>query len=190
MRRLVLLALLLGAAAPLAAQPSALPRDLDAYVARTMEAFDVPGLAIAVVQDGRVVLAKGYGVRRLGAPAPVDAHTRFGIASNTKAFTATALGLLVEEGKLAWDAPVVDYLPAFALSDPYVTARLTVRDLLVHRSGLSPRRRAICSGGPPPRTRAPRSPIACAISHSPGASATATPTTTCSTSWRANSSRP
>ena len=82
------------------------------------------------------MLAKGYGVRRLGDPAPVDAHTRFGIASNTKLFTATALALLVEEGKVEWDAPVVRYLPWFAMSDPYVTHELTVRDLLVHRSGL------------------------------------------------------
>ena len=75
-------------------------------------------------------------VRKLGDPAPVDARTLFGIASNTKAFTATALGLLVEEGKIEWDAPVVRYLPAFAMWDPFVTRELTVRDLLVHRSGL------------------------------------------------------
>lgn len=101
-----------------------------------METFTVPGLAVAIVKDGRVVLAKGYGVRRMGAPTPVDAGTRFGIASNTKLFTATALALLVEEGKLEWDKPVIDYLPAFAMSDPYVTRELTIRDLLVHRSGL------------------------------------------------------
>ncbi|HYE58106.1 MAG TPA: serine hydrolase [Rhodothermales bacterium] len=136
MRRLVCLIALLGGAAVLHAQSAALPADFDAYVGRVMRAFDVPGLAIAVVRDGQVVLAKGYGVRRLGEAAPVDAHTRFGIASNTKAFTGTALGMLVEEGKLEWDAPVVRYLPAFALSDPYVTSQLSVRDLLVHRSGL------------------------------------------------------
>jgi CubicO group peptidase (beta-lactamase class C family) len=101
-----------------------------------MQTFTVPGLAVAIVKDGKVVLAKGYGVRRMGDPAPVDAHTRFGIASNTKLFTATAIALLVEEGKVEWDAPVSRYLPAFAMSDPYVTHELTVRDLLVHRSGL------------------------------------------------------
>ncbi len=101
-----------------------------------MRSFEVPGLALAIVKDGRVVLAKGYGVRKLGDPAPVDARTLFGIASNTKVFTATALGLLVEEGKLAWDARVVDYLPWLMMSDPYVTRELSVRDLLVHRSGL------------------------------------------------------
>src|SRR5260221_3441605 len=101
-----------------------------------MRTFEVPGLALAVVKDGKVLLAKGYGVRKLGEAAPVDARTRFGIASNTKVFTATALGLLVEEGKLAWDQPVIRYLPWFAMYDPYVTRELTIRDLLVHRSGL------------------------------------------------------
>ena len=113
-----------------------LPPGFDAYVAKVMKTFEVPSLAVAVVKDGQVVLAKGYGVRKLGEPAPVDAQTLFGIASNTKAFTATALGLLVEEGKLEWDAPVIDYLPWFQMSDPYITREMTVRDLLVHRSGL------------------------------------------------------
>jgi CubicO group peptidase (beta-lactamase class C family) len=114
----------------------ALPPGFDAVVARVMKTFDVPGMGIGVVKDGKVVLAKGYGVRKLGEPAPVDAQTLFGIASNTKAFTATALGLLVEEGKIAWDAPVTRYLPWFQMWDPYVTREMTVRDLLVHRSGL------------------------------------------------------
>ena len=114
----------------------ALPRDLDAYVARVMKDFEVPGIALAIVKDGRVLLAKGYGVRKLGDPTPVDDRTLFGIASNTKAFTATALGILVEEGKLQWDAPVINYLPWFQMYDPFVTREITVRDLLVHRSGL------------------------------------------------------
>src|SRR5574341_1281761 len=122
------------AAASLAAQ--APPKDLDAYVTRAMRQFEVPGIALAIVKDGQVVVAKGYGVRRLGDQTPVDAQTLFGIASNTKAFTATALGILVEEGKLAWDSAVVNYLPGFQLYDPFVTRELTVRDLLVHRSGL------------------------------------------------------
>jgi len=113
-----------------------LPADFDAYVARVMKAFEVPGLSLAVVKDGETVLARGYGVRRLGEAAPVDARTLFGIASNTKVFTATALGLLVEEGKIEWDAPVIRYLPSFQMWDPWVTRELTVRDLLVHRSGL------------------------------------------------------
>src|SRR3954466_13245761 len=119
---------------PTAAQQP--PPDFDNYVKRVMETFTVPGLSVAIVKDGKVVLAKGYGVRRMGDPAPVDARTRFGIASNTKLFTATAIALLVEEGKLDWDTPVSRYLPNFAMSDPYVTREMTVRDLLVHRSGL------------------------------------------------------
>lgn len=133
------LILLLVAIVPASSQspsPATAPADLDAYVTRVLDAFEVPGLALAVVKDGRVLVAKGYGVRALGQPAPVDARTLFGIASNTKVFTATALGLLEEEGKIEWDAPVRRYLPWFALSDPYVTRELTVRDLLVHRSGL------------------------------------------------------
>src|SRR5688572_12132 len=114
----------------------AAPPDIDAYVARVLTAFDLPGASVAVVKDGKVVLAKGYGVRKLGAGEPVDARTLFGIASNTKVVTAAALGLLVEEKKVEWDAPVIKYLPWFQMSDPYVTRELTVRDLLVHRSGL------------------------------------------------------
>jgi len=125
-----------GAQAANRSGPPAAPPDLDATVARVMKAFEVPGISLSIVKDGQVVVAKGYGVRKIGEPAPVDAQTLFGIASNTKVFTATALGLLVEEGKLAWDAPVIDYLPWFAMYDPFVTREITVRDLLVHRSGL------------------------------------------------------
>jgi len=132
--RLIHFVSLLFLATPLAAQQP--PPKFDAYVRRIMETFTVPGLSVAIVKDGKVVLAQGYGVRRMGSPARVDARTRFGIASNTKLFTATALALLVEEGKVEWDKPVIDYLPAFAMSDPYVTREITVRDLLVHRSGL------------------------------------------------------
>ncbi|NJD11360.1 MAG: serine hydrolase [Gemmatimonadetes bacterium] len=120
----------------LAAQQPPPPPGLDAYVAEVLKTFAVPGVAVTIVKYGQVVLARGYGVRELGQPTPVDAETKFGIASNSKAFTATALGMLVEEGKLGWDRLVIDYLPAFRLSDPYVTAQLTIRDLLTHRSGL------------------------------------------------------
>jgi CubicO group peptidase (beta-lactamase class C family) len=136
----LLLALVLAGSARLpgqsAAPPAPSPADIDAWVQRSMNTFEVPGMAVAVVKDGEVVVSKGYGVRKLGEPAPVDAKTLFGIASNTKAFTATALGILVDEGKISWDGRVIDYLPWFQLSDPYVTRELTVRDLLVHRSGL------------------------------------------------------
>ena len=81
-----------------ASSQTAPPPGLEEYIREVMETFEVPGLALAIVKDGEVVLAQGYGVRRLGEPTPVDAHTLFGIASNTKAFTATAIGILVEGG--------------------------------------------------------------------------------------------
>lgn len=113
-----------------------IPPDIDQYVAQVMKAFDVPGVSLAIVKDGHILLTKGYGVKQLGKSAKVDAHTLFCIASNSKAFTATALGLLVQEGKLRWDEPVIRYLPAFRMSDDYVTSHITIRDLLVHHSGL------------------------------------------------------
>ncbi len=125
-----------GLSAAVVQNPPNAPPDLDAFVERVMETFEVPGIGLAIVKDGEVVVARGYGVRTMGGSAPVDGDTRFGIASNSKAFTATALGLLVEDGKLEWDAPVVTYLPWFQMWDPWVTREITVRDLLVHRSGL------------------------------------------------------
>lgn len=130
MKKLLILALIPGV---ISAQ---VPRDLDRFVESVLKEFEVPGAAVAIVKDGKVVHAKGYGVRALGQRLPVDSKTNFGIASNTKLFTATALALLVEEGKIAWDEPVITYMPAFAMHDPFVTRELTVRDLLVHRSGL------------------------------------------------------
>lgn len=127
------LALTLGATAVHAAQPA--PADLDGYVRGAMAQWQVPGLAVAVVKDGRVVIARGYGVRELGKPERVDADTLFDIGSNTKAFTAAALGTLVSTGKLRWDDPVVRYVPAFRLESPYVTQEITLRDLLSHRTG-------------------------------------------------------
>jgi len=110
--------------------------EFDKYVGVVMKEFEVPGLCVTIVKDGKVILVKGYGVKKLGENSVVDERTLFNIASNTKAFTATALAILVEEGKLAWDAPVIKYLPWFRLADPCVTQELTVKDLLVHRSGL------------------------------------------------------
>ncbi len=135
-RVLPVVALLLEASLALAQPAQVVPPDLDSYVQRVMTSFDVPGVSLAIVKDNTVVVARGYGVRKLGEPTPVDAKTLFGIASNTKVFTAAALGLLVEQGKLQWDAPVINYLPWFQMYDPYVTRELTIRDLLVHRSGL------------------------------------------------------
>lgn len=113
-----------------------LPPGLDAHIANVLEAFDVPGVGVAIVKDGEILLSKGYGVKRLGDPDPVDENTLFSIASNSKAFTATSLALLVEQGKLNWEDRVIKHLPWFTLSDDYVTQNLTVRDLLVHHSGL------------------------------------------------------
>lgn len=137
-RPAVLLVCLLSIVSAASAQPapsSTRLKGLDEFVERVIRTFEVPGVAVSVVKDGQVLVAKGYGVRKLGDPARVDGRTLFGIASNTKVFTATALGLLVEEGKLQWDAPVIRYLPWFQMYDPFVTRELTVRDLLVHRSG-------------------------------------------------------
>ncbi|AKC88117.1 beta-lactamase [Pseudoxanthomonas suwonensis] len=112
------------------------PAELDAWVEQVRERFEVPGIAIAVVKDGQVLLERGWGVRELGRPAPVDERTLFAIASNTKAFTAASLSILADEGKLSLDDRVVDHLPWFRMSDPYVTREMRLRDLLTHRSGL------------------------------------------------------
>src|SRR5580765_8789809 len=92
------------------AQTTAPPSDLDAYVAKSMKTFDVPGMAVAIVKDGNVLVAKGYGVRKLGDPTPVDEFTMFAIGSNTKAFTTAALATLIDEGKLSWDDRVYERL--------------------------------------------------------------------------------
>src|SRR5215467_3618360 len=131
----VTLALVLFFASRLHAQTNP-PADLDAYVSRTMKTFEVPGIAVAIVKDGKVVIAKGYGVRRLGETAAVDADTLFGIGSNTKAFTTAALATLVDQGKIAWDDHVYERLPGFQMYDPYVSHEMTIRDLLCHRSGM------------------------------------------------------
>jgi CubicO group peptidase (beta-lactamase class C family) len=126
-----------AATASAATQP-ALPAhfvDFDAYIESVRKTFNVPGIAVAVVKNGEVVFERGWGERTLGG-APVDAHTMFAIASNTKAFTATALNMLVEDGKLSLDDRVIDHLPWFQMADPYVTREMRVRDLLAHRSGL------------------------------------------------------
>ena len=112
-------------------------QDFDAYMADTLKTFEVPGIAVAIVKNGKVVMERGFGVKELGKPDPVDAHTLFAIASNTKAFTAAALQQLADAGKLDMDDRVIDHLPWFRMSDPYVTHEMRIRDLLAHRSGLS-----------------------------------------------------
>ncbi|MEO7360752.1 MAG: serine hydrolase domain-containing protein, partial [Gemmatimonadaceae bacterium] len=123
------------AAATLRAQPATVAQ-FDADVAKAVQAWKATGLAIAVVRNDTVIFAKGYGVKEMGKPELIDADTRFAIGSTTKAMSVLALGMLVDEGKVRWEAPVIDYLPGFRLSDPYVTRELTVRDLLTHRTGL------------------------------------------------------
>ncbi len=118
-----------GAAQP----PSPLPPGL---IDDARRRFQIPGMAVALVENGQVVLANGYGVRGLNDARPVDPHTVFPIASNTKAFTAAILATLVDQGKLGWDDRVIDHLPGFQMWDEWVTREMTVRDLLVHRSGL------------------------------------------------------
>ncbi len=108
----------------------------DDYVNKAIKDWDVPGVAIAVVKDDKIVFAKGYGVREIGKPDKVDERTIFAIGSSSKAFTAAAIAMLVDEGKLKWDDPATKYLPGFQLYDPYATRELTVRDLLSHRVGL------------------------------------------------------
>ncbi|MFC4764922.1 serine hydrolase [Dyella koreensis] len=131
-----------GAAAPemaVTAKADALPpqlQDFQAYVDSARKQFDVPGIAVAIVKDGKVVMEQGFGLREQGKPQPVDARTLFAIASNTKAFTAAALQMLAEQGKLKMDDRVIDHLPWFQMSDPYVTREMRIRDLLAHRSGL------------------------------------------------------
>ena len=124
----------LALATPPASAPAPL-QGLDAHVQQVMHDWKVPGLALAVVKDGKVVLARGYGVRELVKPGKVDADTLFDIGSNTKAFTVAALGTLVATGKLKWDTPVVDELQGFRLQSPYLTQNVTLRDLLTHRTG-------------------------------------------------------
>jgi len=111
-------------------------KSLDAYIEKARDDWQVPGLAITVVKDDRVILAKGYGVCEVGKPDKVDENTLFAIASNTKAFTAAALAILVDEQKLSWDDRVQTHLPYFELYDPYVSHDFRIRDLLCHRSGI------------------------------------------------------
>ena len=125
--------------APSALHPQVDPsvvEGFDSYIQATQAEWKVPGLAVAVVKDGEVIFAKGYGTRRASAEEPVDANTLFSIGSTTKAIAAAALGLLVDEGKLKWDDPVVDHLKSFKLKDPQWTRDIRIRDLLTHTAGL------------------------------------------------------
>ncbi len=134
----LLLALITGSAASLAQESiDGRLKAVDDYARKVASDWQVPGFAISVVKDDRVIFAKGYGVREMGKADAVDENTLFAIASNSKAVTAAALAILVDEGKIKWDDPVTKYLPWFQLYDPWVTRELTVRDLLSHRCGLA-----------------------------------------------------
>jgi CubicO group peptidase (beta-lactamase class C family) len=132
--KLVCLAALLVASAAIAAPPA----DLDRYAQKVLQTFGTPGMTVAIVEQGKPYVVRSYGVRRMGEPAKVDEHTLFAIGSTTKAFTTALLAMLVDEGKLTWETKVADVLPGFRMYDPYVSSEMTVRDLVVHRSGLGP----------------------------------------------------
>jgi len=108
----------------------------DKYAEAARQQWNVPGMSIAVVKDGKVLLSKGYGVRELGKSETVNAETLFGAMSTTKAMTAVAMGMLVDEGKVGWNDKVLKHLPDFRVADPYVTNELRVRDLFTHNAGL------------------------------------------------------
>lgn len=131
MKRIALILLVLATNA--AAQ---MPPALDTYIEEARKAWGVPGIAVTIVRDGKVLAAKGYGVRELGKPELVDENTVFDVASLSKSFTAAAIATLVDEGKMQWDDPVRRHLPAIEFPDPYRTANVTIRDLLAHRVGL------------------------------------------------------
>ncbi|HSJ64344.1 MAG TPA: serine hydrolase domain-containing protein, partial [Gemmatimonadaceae bacterium] len=125
-------------ALPAVAQRAPAPlAGFDSYVTKAMADWEVPGVAVAVVQGDSVVYAKGYGTRTVGRSEPVDPATLFAIGSSSKAFTATLFGMLVDAGKVQWNDPVAQHLRGFQLADPYATREMRVRDLLSHRSGLA-----------------------------------------------------
>jgi len=131
-------ALALSAILPSGALAQAAPlTGFDAYVAKALQEWRVPGIALAVVRGDSVLLLRGYGVRQAGHPEPVTARTMFEIGSTSKAFSSALLAMLVDDGKVAWDDPVTRHLPWFSLKDPWVTREVTLRDLLSHRVGVT-----------------------------------------------------
>lgn len=138
--RIAFAAAALACAAPALAQKPSAKASLagfDQYITKAMQDWKDPGLAIAVVKNDSIVLMRGFGTRTMGTNQPVDEHTLFAIGSSSKAFTATLVAMMVDEGKMRWDDPATTYLPSLQLYDPYVTRELTLRDLLTHRSGLA-----------------------------------------------------
>lgn len=131
--RFFALSLLATAAMPAWAEP---PKNLAADVEALRKEIGATGVSIAIVEDGKTTLSRGWGERKLGESGKVDSQTIFQTGSTGKAMTAAALAILVDEGKIAWDDPVIKHMPWFRMYDPWVTREITIRDLLVHRSGL------------------------------------------------------
>lgn len=119
------------------AQQPGWDRGLDAQLDSIREAWHIPGMAVAIVSKGKVIHIKGYGLRDVDAKLPVTPDTKFAIASMSKSFTVTTLAVLAKQGKIEWDRQVRDYVPEFHMYDPVVTERMTIRDLVTHRSGLA-----------------------------------------------------
>ena len=111
-------------------------KKLDELIQNTLKTFDVPGISVGVVKDGKVIYAKGFGVSSLTTKNKMDENTLVGIASNSKGFTATALAILADEGKLNFDDKVSKYIPEFQMNDAYVSQEITIKDLITHRAGL------------------------------------------------------
>src|SRR5712691_10338533 len=132
---LLTLALLVSGYSAPAAHPNDAIADLDAFITKALKECQVPGAAVAIVQDGKVIWLKGYGVRDVTKPGAVDENTIFQLASLTKTLTGAAAATLVDEGKLDWDRPIFNYLPEFVGYDLYMTRWLTERDLLAQRTG-------------------------------------------------------
>ncbi|AZO80633.1 MULTISPECIES: serine hydrolase [unclassified Bosea (in: a-proteobacteria)] len=148
MKRIIAAALLFGIAAlsgvtkadaqrPTQGSIEALLPEFEKQVAEGMKAFSVPGVAIGIVHDDKLIYAKGFGVRALGKPDQVTPETIFQIGSTTKAFLATTLAQAVDAGRLGWNDPVIDHVPEFQLADPWVTRDFRVLDLAAQRSGLT-----------------------------------------------------
>ena len=134
-RLLLVGVLLMAVVASVAAQVS--QARIDSLMETSMKEFNVIGAAIVVIDNGKIICEKGYGVKSITTKAPVDPLTNFQIASNSKAFTAAALSILVDEGKISWTDKVIKYIPEFKMYNDYVTQNFIIEDLLCHRSGLS-----------------------------------------------------
>ena len=136
MKYIILIIFLLLSFSLVKSQPADFTEKVDKYIEKAYKDWKIPGMAIAIIKDDKIIFEKGYGVKEINKPGKVDKNTMFGIASNTKAFTASAIGILVDQGKLNWNDKVIKYLPYFKMYDDYVTNNFTISDLLSHHSGL------------------------------------------------------